>query len=431
MRGGPRFQGEASAVLTVKTAHIPDKNHRYAALAADYARLHSDMKPVVAQVSGVREQKIVTDTIRQTLTERGMLSEKTVTVTQLKPVWLDSHSRKQIDSYREGMVMECWNADKKEIERFTIDRVTPETRSVTLLDSQGQKQVMKPQQFNGQWSAYQRQTMDIAQGEQLTILAKQNKLSARDRVTVTGFMPNAIMVNFNGKTHRIDVRDGVKADYGYVTAPGQQANDTGTVLLAASARDTQPTLLNTAACSGEHITVYTPLDKMETERRLSRSPVYQQALLLAGVEGLYGKAIEQAADKATEALLSKPEKALQQGMTLAQESQVFFSRIDAIAKALPLHNSLDSQSLGKAFDRLVAQKAIIPVTSGKGAAQQHYVTASTWEMEKQILMVRKLNERFNESITICLVSESVKGSLSYLNLTMITCNCAIFSQKMK
>ncbi|MCX9097495.1 conjugative transfer relaxase/helicase TraI [Providencia rettgeri] len=383
--GVSRFQGEASSVLTVKTAHIPDKNHRYAALAADYAQLHSDMKPVVAQVSGVREQKIVTDTIRQTLTERGMLSEKTVTVTQLKPVWLDSYSRKQIDSYREGMVMERWNADKKEVERYTIDRVTPETRSVTLLDSQGQKQVMKPQQFDGQWSAYQRQTMEIAQGEQLTILAKQNKLSARDRVTVSGFMPNAIMVNFNGKTHRIDVRDGVKADYGYVTAPGQQANDTGTVLLAASARDTQPTLLNTAARSGDHITVYTPLDKMETERRLSRSPIYQQARQLAGVDGLDGKAIEQAADKATEALLSKPEKALQQGMALAQGSQVFFSRIDAIAKALPLHNSLDSQSLGKAFDRLVAQKAIIPVTSGKGAAQQRYVAASTWEMEKQIL----------------------------------------------
>ncbi|MEX6281294.1 hypothetical protein [Providencia hangzhouensis] len=52
---------------------------------------------------------------------------------------------------------------------------------------------------------------------------------------------------------------------------------------------------------------------------------------------------------------------------------------------MPLHTALDSQSLGKAFDRLVAQKAIIPVTSGKGAAQQHYVTASTWEMEKQIL----------------------------------------------
>ncbi|WP_336845283.1 AAA family ATPase [Providencia rettgeri] len=124
---------------------------------------------------------------------------------------------------------------------------------------------------------------------------------------------------------------------------------------------------------------------METERRLSSSPVYQQARQLAGVEGLDSKAIEQAADKATEALLSKPEKALQQGMELAQESQVFFSRIDAIAKALPLHTALDSQSLGKAFDRLVAQKAIIPVTSGKGAAQQHYVTAGTWEMEKQIL----------------------------------------------
>ncbi len=33
-------------------------------------------------------------------------------------------------------------------------------------------------------------------------------------------------------------------------------------------------------------------------------------------------------------------------------------------------------------------------------------------------MVRKLDERFNESIRICLVAESVKRSLSYLNLTI-------------
>lgn len=383
--GVPRFNANTASVTSVQTHHLGDKNQRYQALADHYAQLQAESREVVAQVSGVREQKGLTETIRNTLTERGMLSEKAVTVTQLKPIWLDSHSRKQIDSYQEGHVMERWNSDKREVERYTIDRVTPETRSVTLLDSQGNKQVMKPQQFDGQWSLYEKKPLVVAEGEQLMMLAKQSKLSARDSVTVTGFMPNAIMVNRDGKTHRIDVRDGVKADYAYVTAPGQRASDNAMVLLAASARDTQPTLLNTAARSGEHIALYTPLDKMETERRMARSPVYQQARQLAGVVGADAQSIDLASDKAAKALWSVPEKALQQGMVLAQESQVFFSRIDAIAKTLPLHPTLDSQSVGKAFDRLVGEKAIIPVTSGKGAAQSHYVTASTWEMEKQIL----------------------------------------------
>lgn len=118
---------------------------------------------------------------------------------------------------------------------------------------------------------------------------------------------------------------------------------------------------------------------------MASSPVYQQARQLARVEGTDAKSIEVASDKAAKALWAVPEKAVQQGIVLAQESQVFFSRVDAIASTLPLHNTLSSQSVGRAFDKLVTQKTIIPVTSGKGLTEDQFVSASIWEMEKQII----------------------------------------------
>ncbi len=47
----------------------------------------------VAQVSGVREQAILTEAIRSELKTQGVLGHPEVTMTALSPVWLDSRSR--------------------------------------------------------------------------------------------------------------------------------------------------------------------------------------------------------------------------------------------------------------------------------------------------------------------------------------------------
>ncbi len=78
----------------------------------------------MAQVSGVREQAILTQAIRSELKTQGVLGHPEVTMTALSPVWLDSRSRYLRDMYRPGMVMEQWNPETRSHDRYVIDRVT-------------------------------------------------------------------------------------------------------------------------------------------------------------------------------------------------------------------------------------------------------------------------------------------------------------------
>ena len=385
--GVPRFgQADHPASLPhLELSHIGDKRQRYAAVASAYSALAAAGQPVVAQVSGPREQALLTDAVRQQLCEQGQLHGTAVTVTQLVPVWLDSHHRKQLDSYREGMVFERWNSDKRRVERYTLDRITPQTRSLTLLDAKGQSQVMKLADLDGQWRAYTAQPLTVQVGETLRLLSKHGKLAIGDNVTVSRVSDASITVTAGGQSQRIDVRDGLKAEYGYVTAPGKVVQDQGTVLLAASARDTQSTLLNTAARSGDRVHLFTPLDADETARRLTRSPVYQQAMAMVGVDGNTPEAVQVASERANQALWSVPEKALHQGIELAQQSQVFFAKAAVAANTLPLHPSLTQDSINKTFRAFEQAGKVIPVKTDEGLGKQWYVTASTWEMEKQLL----------------------------------------------
>ncbi|MDX6913488.1 hypothetical protein SJZ84_22125, partial [Hafnia paralvei] len=80
-----RYQGgkQIDAVVVGEA----DKNQRYAQLAHDYvAHLQAGGKGVV-QTSGVREQDILTDTVRAELKTQGVLSQQDITVPTLVPVW--------------------------------------------------------------------------------------------------------------------------------------------------------------------------------------------------------------------------------------------------------------------------------------------------------------------------------------------------------
>lgn len=97
----------------------------------------------MAQVSGVREQAILTQAIRSELKTQGVLGRPEVTMTALSPVWLDSRSRYLRDMYRPGMVMEQWNPETRSYDRYVIDRVTAQSHSLTLRDVQGETQVVR------------------------------------------------------------------------------------------------------------------------------------------------------------------------------------------------------------------------------------------------------------------------------------------------
>ncbi len=104
-----RWQGGEQRPATIISE--PDRNVRYARLAGDFAASVKAGEESVAQVSGVREQAILTQAIRSELKTQGVLGRPEVTMTALSPVWLDSRSRYLRDMYRPGMVMEQWNPE--------------------------------------------------------------------------------------------------------------------------------------------------------------------------------------------------------------------------------------------------------------------------------------------------------------------------------
>ncbi|EMR3689096.1 conjugative relaxase [Escherichia coli] len=116
-----RWQGGEQRPATIISE--PDRNVRYARLAGDFAASVKAGEESVAQVSGVREQAILTQAIRSELKTQGVLGHPEVTMTALSPVWLDSRSRYLRDMYRPGMVMEQWNPETHSHDRYVIDRV--------------------------------------------------------------------------------------------------------------------------------------------------------------------------------------------------------------------------------------------------------------------------------------------------------------------
>lgn len=130
-----RWQGGEQRPATIISE--PDRNVRYARLAGDFAASVKAGEESVAQVSGVREQAILTQAIRSELKTQGVLGHQEVTMTALSPVWLDSRSRYLRDMYRPGMVMEQWNPETRSHDRYVIDRVGPTHRAVGEMRSAG------------------------------------------------------------------------------------------------------------------------------------------------------------------------------------------------------------------------------------------------------------------------------------------------------
>lgn len=380
--GVTRYRAETERTVAVSVVSEPDKRQRYAALARDYVTMLSQGENVVAQASGEREQQTLTAELRQALLEKGLLGVKTASVDTLVPQWLDSKNRRQLDTYREGMVLEQRAPDSRAPQRYTIDRVSAETRTLMLVGEDGQRQGMKLSQVDSSWTLYRSQTVDIAEGEKLTWLARQGKQRAGDSVTVTAVRKNSLVVEHDGQTRVIRTDEPLKAVYGYVTSPGKRVSEQGTILAAVSGRDTGATMLNTLARSGEHIQLYTPLANDEAERRLSRSPLYRTAL--AQVNPQNGE-LADAMSAAQDALMSPAEKAVRQAVTLTQGSEVVFSRPDVLANALPLHASLRKDDVDRELARQVQNGELIPVPGPKGIAQQLYVTAASYEAEKSII----------------------------------------------
>lgn len=194
-----RWQGGEQRPATIISE--PDRNVRYARLAGDFAASVKAGEESVAQVSGVREQAILTEAIRSELKTQGVLGHPEVTMTALSPVWLDSRSRYLRDMYRPGMVMEQWNPETRSHDRYVIDRVTAQSHSLTLRDAQGETQVVRISSLDSSWSLFRPEKMPVADGERLRVTGKIPglRVSGGDRLQVASVSEDAMTVVVPGR----------------------------------------------------------------------------------------------------------------------------------------------------------------------------------------------------------------------------------------
>ncbi|EKE6653192.1 conjugative transfer relaxase/helicase TraI [Salmonella enterica subsp. enterica serovar Bredeney] len=374
-----RLQAESTGGISVGVVSVGDRRQRYAQLASDYVSLSARGEVVVAQAPG-REQPALVEAIRHRLREENVLAAKETMVKTLTPVFLDSKTRRQTDSYREGQVLERFNTETRQTERHTVDRVTARSRTLTLTDGSGQSRVMKLSDIDSSWRLYQPGTLAVAAGERLTLTGRQGKLSAGDTVTVEGVTERLLTVRHGDRIHRLQVRDGLKIAQGYVTSPGKRVGEHGTVLAAVSARDTQAQMLNTLAVSGDKVRLYTSLQADEAHSRLSRSPLYRQAREQVSPDG---RPLDIAMQQARDNLMPVPEKAVRQAIAVVQGSEVVFSRLDVAQAALKMHPEMTLPKVNTAFRALVRSGEMLAVPGDKSGTR--FVPAESYMQEKAII----------------------------------------------
>lgn len=377
--GVVRLQGGTDRGVRVSVISHGDRRQRYEQLALDYAVLHAQGANVVAQAPG-REQRAVVQAIRQELRRSGALGDRETAIQTLTPVFLDSKTRRLTDSYREGQILERYDAERRQTERYTIDRVTARSRTLTLTRADGQSQLIKIRDLDSSWRLYQPGSMAVAEGEKLTLTGKHGKLRAGDSVTVESVTERTLTVRQGERRHRLPVADGLKISQGYVTTPGKTVSERGIVLAAVSARDTQAQTLNSLATSGDRVQIYTSLSEAEAHARLERSPLYRQAREQVSPEG---RPLDVAMQEAKSGLMSVAEKAVRQAIAVVQGSNVVFSRLDVAQEALKAHPDMTFSKVGTTFRTLVQRGEVLAVPGDRSGTR--YVPAEAWQQEKAII----------------------------------------------
>ncbi|WP_252516802.1 conjugative transfer relaxase/helicase TraI [Escherichia coli] len=386
-----RWQGGEQRPATIISE--PDRNVRYARLAGDFAASVKAGEESVAQVSGVREQAILTQAIRSELKTQGVLGHQEVTMTALSPVWLDSRSRYLRDMYRPGMVMEQWNPETRSHDRYVIDRVTAQSHSLTLRDAQGETQVVRISSLDSSWSLFRPEKMPVADGERLRVTGKIPglRVSGGDRLQVASVSEDAMTVVVPGRAEpaSLPVADSpftaLKLENGWVETPGHSVSDSAKVFAAVTQMAMDNATLNGLARSGRDVRLYSSLDETRTAEKLARHPsftvVSEQIKAHAGETSLETSISLQKAGLHTPA-----QQAIHLALPVLESKKLAFSMVDLLTEAKSFAaEGTGFTELGGEINAQIKRGDLLYVDVAKGYGTGLLVSRASYEAEKSIL----------------------------------------------
>lgn len=382
------YRWEGNRKVDVRLITEPDKRVRFSKLAEDYVKRSEAGERVVAQVNGVRERQHLNNEIRSALHQRGLLGNEVI-INGLSPVWLTNKTRLLRENYKEGMVLEHWNSDQKRTDRWTIHRVGAETNSLTLIGEKGHREGIKISQLDASWSLFQVEKLAVAVGDRLNVTSREanGELKAGFEVKVSSLNEKEITLRLGRTTTKLKTNQALKLKHGYVESLGSSLGDQAHILAALTRSDMNDAILNQLARSGEHITLYTAMDKERAETRLANSPVWRMAS--SQVKDSAGKdELSQAIQKQQTSLYTPAQKAVRLGAEIAQgkhRSGMVFSSAALLEASAFIAPEQDVSLLQKEIKRQVAVGDLIKLPVVKGVGSNLLVPRASYELERSII----------------------------------------------
>lgn len=399
--GVARYQFSGRQAVPAEVVSEPDKAQRFGQLAKGIVQALAEDRPAVAQVNGPADQRMLTAMIRDELKETGLLGREETHVATLTPVWLDSKNRGAIDTYREGMVMERWDADSKQRERFVIDRVGAQTRNLVLRSAAGEKQTLAVRELDKDWSLFRPGTIAVAEGEQLRVLGLEGRgkdaMKAGTELTVLRAGAGELQVKVAGEqdtAQKPEVRTlavgsnaftAVKVAPAYVEGLGASVSSTSVVYAAVKKNELNSATLSGIARSGGHITLYSALDARKTQEKVAQHPAYrlagEQVKQLAGEEGLDAAIAGQKS-----ALFTPEQQAIHLAIPTLEGDNVAFAQTKLLAGSLSFAaKGVSIDAIQKEIDAQVKRGELLKVDVAPGVGADLLVSRASFEAEKSII----------------------------------------------
>ena len=380
----PQYRFYETVLPEVRLVSEPDKRARHAQLAGDYVRLSAEGRDVIAQTAGVRERGELTDAIRDARRSAGELGTEEHRIKVLEPVWQDAKTRHQRDSYRAGMVMEQWDAEKKTMTRYTIDRVADMTNSLVLQAEDGSRRVLKLTKTDSSWSLYRSSDITVSEGDRVRALGRESagKILSGTRLTVSGMEQEGLRLRDGDRELLLPVDRAVKLSHDYVEAAGAGTSTDRTVLAAVGPRALNSELLNTLAHTGGDIRVYTPLAPDQAARRVEGVAAVRLASDRVREAG-GGDSLDVAMRARRDGLMPAAEQAVSLAIPRAQAGSVALSETRLLAASL--ESGVPVQDVRTEIARQKTSGELIALDTVDGTGNRLLVPRVEYEMEKSII----------------------------------------------
>lgn len=399
--GVPRYQFSGRQAVPGEVVSEPDKAQRFGQLAKGVVQAFVEDRSAVAQVNGPADQRMLMAMIRDELKDAELLGREEAIVATLTPVWLDSKNRGAIDTYREGMVMERWDAESKQRERFVIDRVGTQTRNLVLRKADGEKHTLAVKAVDKDWSLFRAGTMRVADGERLRVLGQEGRgkdaLKAGTSLTVVRASDDELQVKVAGEPEATqkpetrtlavgnDVFSAVKVAPAYVESLGASVSSTAAVYAAVKKNELNSATLSGIARSGGHITLYSALDARKTQEKVAQHPAYrlagEQVKQLAGIDSL-----DDAIAGQKSSLFTPAQQAIHLAIPTLEGDSVAFGQAKLLAGSLGFAaKGVSMEAIQTEIEAQVKRGELLKVDVAPGVGADLLVSRASFEAEKSII----------------------------------------------